>query len=310
MNLPNCFICNRPVLELQGQFEKFDSYLLNEDDNALEQDAYGWCHSSCLSTSEWGAYWHKKYLAFQEGLALKNIQEFNNTYILLKRRNEFLLLNKNGLSYSFKTSDFKTRKITKNGILIPVSHELNLEFKDRLDVMKIRDTLLEQKTFPLINVVEMFGLKDRLIFPQAIEEGQLHFDEELKEEWRANWVSCQVKYHQYISLENPKELEKFILSIDEESPTNIRQVYSSTPKLVVEKKTIHKAPWKYTLFEQGDDIILEVVCGGAAIYTVEVTLDEVQKEKYQKEGLSYIAALAEKITKNPKAYQSDKASPT
>lgn len=37
MNLNNCFICKRPVLELRGQFEVLDTYLLKKDDVAYQQ---------------------------------------------------------------------------------------------------------------------------------------------------------------------------------------------------------------------------------------------------------------------------------
>ncbi len=34
MNLDTCFICKRPVLEFRSQFEKLDTYLLKESDEA------------------------------------------------------------------------------------------------------------------------------------------------------------------------------------------------------------------------------------------------------------------------------------
>ena len=60
MNLENCFICKHLVLELVGQFEKLDTYLLEEDDLAYQQSAFGWCHTSCLSKSQWGAFWAQR----------------------------------------------------------------------------------------------------------------------------------------------------------------------------------------------------------------------------------------------------------
>jgi hypothetical protein len=60
MNLDNCFICKRPVLEFEGQFDKLDTYLLNESDDAYQQGAFGWCHARCLSTSNWGAFWAQR----------------------------------------------------------------------------------------------------------------------------------------------------------------------------------------------------------------------------------------------------------
>ena len=76
------------------------------------------------------------------------------------------------------------------------------------------------------------------------------------------------------------------------------------------KEIIHKEPWKYVLFKLKEDYILDVVCGGAAIYTVTVTLNQTQKEQYLQEGISYINRLAKAITKSPSDYRDKETAPT
>ena len=55
MELSSCVACKLPVLELEGQFDKLDSYFLG-DDGPPEESA-GWWHLSCLRVSDVGRAW-------------------------------------------------------------------------------------------------------------------------------------------------------------------------------------------------------------------------------------------------------------
>lgn len=82
------------------------------------------------------------------------------------------------------------------------------------------------------------------------------------------------------------------------------------PLVTNTKEIIHKEPWKYTFFKENNGLFLDVICGGAAMYTLTVQLNQLQEEKYQKEGLPYIATLAKKITKSPSDFKDTPKTPT
>ena len=55
MELSPCVGCRAPVLELQGQFDKLDSYFI--DDGVPPRESAGWWHLSCLRASDVGPAW-------------------------------------------------------------------------------------------------------------------------------------------------------------------------------------------------------------------------------------------------------------
>lgn len=56
MRLPTCVACAQPVLELDGQFDKLDSYLI--ECGSPPEGSDGWWHVACLRASDLGATWH------------------------------------------------------------------------------------------------------------------------------------------------------------------------------------------------------------------------------------------------------------
>ena len=68
-------------------------------------------------------------------------------------------------------------------------------------------------------------------------------------------------------------------------------------------KEIIKKNWEYTLFEKKDKMILSVLCGSVALFTVNIKLNESEKESFEKFGESYIDDLAEKVRTDPSDFQ-------
>jgi hypothetical protein len=203
MNLESCFICNLPVLELNGQFEKLDTYLLNEDDAAYQQNAFGWCHTSCLSKSNWGQFWTERrvwHLTKVKGFS----QVYSGTCLSVMqnpRTDERIALRSDGVSFNIKPSLLGHRKDYSGGILLPVFEEINLELDEPTLIHDIRDALVRVKYFPLQQLIEALKLNDYLLYPQAVIDGSLRFDKALKREWVDNWVSANVSYSQFIPQE-------------------------------------------------------------------------------------------------------------
>jgi hypothetical protein len=210
MNLENCFICKRPVLEFEGQFEKLDTYLLNESDAAYQQGAFGWCHARCLSTSNWGAFWAERRIQHMTevmGFA-KNSESGTLTAVCNPRTGQVSVLRTDGISFTVMPSAFDSKKDCPGGILLPVSEEMNLEFDDPKLACEIRDSLVKSKCFPLSKLVEALDLTDCLLYPEAILDGMMHFDKTLKREWMGNWVSAIVAYSQFV----PQAVVDFVTS--------------------------------------------------------------------------------------------------
>ncbi|MEO1373922.1 MAG: hypothetical protein AAFW70_06310 [Cyanobacteria bacterium J06635_10] len=201
MNLENCFICKRPILELEGQFDKLDTFLLEETDAAYQEAAFGWCHTRCLSTSKWGEFWSERRIwHMTEVMGFKKIDNIDNlTAIRNPNTGTVTVIQNNGVTFHLKSSytlDYK--KKSPGGILLPISEEMNLELDNSTLVQEIKDTLVKTKSFPLIELVKSLELEDYLLYPEAIADGAIQFDKALKREWIGNWISALAVYDQFV----------------------------------------------------------------------------------------------------------------
>lgn len=68
-------------------------------------------------------------------------------------------------------------------------------------------------------------------------------------------------------------------------------------------KDIFKKEWDYTLYENGEKLILSVVCGSVAIYLVNLELNKSEVNSYKKNGLVFIAQFADKIREKPSMFK-------
>lgn len=57
--------------------------------------------------------------------------------------------------------------------------------------------------------------------------------------------------------------------------------------------------WEYTLYKENQNYLLEVVCGGLAIFELKIALNREEINRYLSNGETYIDKLAEKIRKTP-----------
>lgn len=209
MNLENCFICKRPVFELHGQFDKFDTYFLKEDDLAYQQGAFGWCHTSCLSKSPWAEFWTQRViLHFTQVRGF--IKLFSNDFLTIlfnpRIKEKYIFLN-DGVSFTIKDSMLKHKKEFPGGFFLPIFEEMNLELDDREFIRNIRETLVKTKSFPLKNIIEHLNLQDYLLYPDAVIDGKLCFNKSLERYWGNNWVSADISYNQFI----PQEVLELVL---------------------------------------------------------------------------------------------------
>lgn len=67
------------------------------------------------------------------------------------------------------------------------------------------------------------------------------------------------------------------------------------------KEIAAQKKWVYTLYKTDEGMLLSVVCGGVAMFNVDVLLSD-EEVRQSKQDESFIDALAEKIRNNPKQY--------
>jgi hypothetical protein len=53
----------------------------------------------------------------------------------------------------------------------------------------------------------------------------------------------------------------------------------------------------FTLYKEGDKLLLEVVCGGIALYPIKIVLNESERTSYFEQGDEFLIRLARRINK-------------
>jgi hypothetical protein len=67
------------------------------------------------------------------------------------------------------------------------------------------------------------------------------------------------------------------------------------------KEVVAQKKWTYTLYRTDDALILSVVCGGAAMFNIDVQLTQQEEDEF-KSNPNFLDTYAEKIRNNPKEF--------
>jgi hypothetical protein len=210
MNLDSCFVCNKPVLELDGQYEHFQAYGLNDEDSwVFQQNVIGKCHDTCISSSEFGTFWYHKTLSIKI-VQKYHAYEIDGSQVLLIRYwdEEIIVLNKNGTSVRFFLDELKKAKQTRDGIVVSRSLELNVEMDYVDKAEQVRSQLLGEKKVPLKSLYELLELEDQFSHPEIHATSYLVYDRALKRYWVGSWISSQCIYNVLIPADAIKKLEE------------------------------------------------------------------------------------------------------
>ena len=68
-------------------------------------------------------------------------------------------------------------------------------------------------------------------------------------------------------------------------------------------KELLKKDWDYVLYEKDFQLVLSVVCGRAALYELNIELNELETIQYHKKGETFISSLANKIRNSPSNFK-------
>ena len=67
---------------------------------------------------------------------------------------------------------------------------------------------------------------------------------------------------------------------------------------------LHECSGSHLLFEEPDgSLVLEVVVGTIALYSVELVLDAQEVERFRRDGATFIETLARDVTKDEARYR-------
>ena len=68
--------------------------------------------------------------------------------------------------------------------------------------------------------------------------------------------------------------------------------------------TLLQKDWQYTLTDYGDNyLLLDVVCGRAAVFNVSFFLNKNELKQFNEKGEDYIQTLANRVIFSPSSYE-------
>jgi hypothetical protein len=68
-------------------------------------------------------------------------------------------------------------------------------------------------------------------------------------------------------------------------------------------KELLQEPWLYTLYANGERLILTVVCGTVAVYELSIELTNEEKQQFDSLGKAFIHSLALQISSRPSDFE-------
>ncbi|MFT6504167.1 MAG: hypothetical protein ACJASQ_004310 [Crocinitomicaceae bacterium] len=208
-NLDNCFICQSPVIDFDFHSTYFDTFELEEKEEAALENAFGTCHASCLTKSKCGSYWFDKLKTrLQTTYQLKTLGNLSQDGLsFLGDNNEIILLFSNGIKIDLEPEELDSLKLEGNFYYFSRMTELNIEFTNREFAESLRKKLKTTSRIPLSEIVNVSG--QATFFPNKdfLNRAFLEFDEDLEEEWIGNWISCLLSYQIPV---NKKDLDSIL----------------------------------------------------------------------------------------------------
>jgi hypothetical protein len=208
MKLSKCKSCGLPVLELEGQFEKLDSFFLTED---MPAETAGMWHSRCLveTDAEIAKAWYVARLSnFRDVRRYEEIATLERwTVVQHARTRETIAFGLDGRSLGLSFVG-KPRRATGGAVYRIVEEKHNLDLDDESVVASVQQGLSNDGTYPVLALIEALGLSERIVHPEALDRGALHFERALTRHWGKHFVSARMEYGVFV----PEELEPYVVA--------------------------------------------------------------------------------------------------
>jgi hypothetical protein len=198
------------VLELEGQFEVLQGYLL---DSATTGIPAGVCHSACLLASSWGPAWGERRALHQEKVLRHELVAQGGGHRVYRdlRNREWVVVAGTGELIGWRFGAERSARRSATGWLFGIKSEFNLELPGLPEVIaEAQAALTQTRQYSLWRCIERLGIADVMHHPEALAEGAFVFDEALVPDWSAQAISARVHYAQLV----PDDIVALVGTID------------------------------------------------------------------------------------------------
>lgn len=207
MTLATCVSCGLPVLELEGQFEKLDSFYVAGHVPPLA--SAGWWHASCLAGAPSAGDWYRA--------RLRNFVEVRGYGVVAKLATwtvvrhpgsgEVLAFGASGELLSLSLAG-PSRRVDGGAVYSVVEQMFNLELDDHELIAATQRALRLSGTVPVTELLVRLGVLDRVVHPASLDGSALHFVGELEPYWTRSAVSARAEYGVFV----PEDLEPYVVA--------------------------------------------------------------------------------------------------
>lgn len=206
MKLSECVACTLPVIELEGQFNKLDSYFLGE--GGPPRSSAGYWHTSCLRASSVGRAWQAARLRNYRDVRRFEVVAEPPDWIVIRdpQRGSLLALGATGELVDLAVGRRKAARSVEGGVVFArVEEEFHLELEDAAAVAEIKTALDQASVCPLPTVLAALGVADRVADPVALESATFRYEKSLRSFWDTHGVSARLEYGVFV----PRVLEAY-----------------------------------------------------------------------------------------------------
>jgi hypothetical protein len=192
--------CGGVVLELEGQFEKLDSYYL--EPGGPSPESAGYWHVRCLGESPHAGAW---YVARRQNFVdVRGYREVANTtdwsVIQDPRRGEVLALARTGEMIALTFSPGKFRRYDDGSVYrVEATYELVLD--ERLLIGRIQRELEATTEVPLRELLTMLGVVEQVAHPRILDGSTCTVQRGLRRRWEPTRVAMQISHGVFVPTE-------------------------------------------------------------------------------------------------------------
>jgi len=203
-----CFICGRLVLGLVGQDTVLDTMFLKseeEDNQVVQESAFGPVHYSCLLRSKWVQFWSKRIYENLTEVRRMPVIAVTDGYVALSNSvlRTYFVLGEDGLSATIEGENYDRWRPVDGGWLIQVIHEhtMNLTgFENALEF--VRHSFSHLGHCLIVDLVRALDLYDTLLYPVALEGGVIRpirgRGKRVLTQAQLSFVETVADYHQFL----------------------------------------------------------------------------------------------------------------
>jgi hypothetical protein len=167
MDLAACVACGAPVLELEGQFDKLDSYFIS--DGSPPGESAGWWHLSCLRASDVGPAW--------QAARLRNYRDVRKLTVVAEPPGWVVLGDARGKRLAIgATGELVDLSIARGRVLRKVDDGVVFARVDDGFYVELAHSFEPSTEYPLSALLVSLGTADRVVDPIALEGGTFRFD--------------------------------------------------------------------------------------------------------------------------------------